>query len=252
MKLLQTSILFFAGLILIALTSSVGFAATPTADYDITFEATWSAATHPNGFPSNPHFSPLVGGIHNSTVAFWEDGGLSTLGMERMAENGVKTDLENEVQAAINVTTALAIISGDGISTSPGSVTISITASQSFPLLTLVSMLAPSPDWFVGVTGYDLMNGEDWISSATIDLYAYDAGTDSGLDYTSPTQDTSPQDPIAMIIGPPFDGVQVGTFTITRTDVPQAVPALGLITQIVLGSILALVGLSRDRRRVAG
>jgi len=233
---------------LIALTSSVGFAATPTADFDVTFEATWSVETHPNGFPSGPHFSPLVGGIHNSMAVFWEDGGLSTFGMERMAENGVKTDLEIEVQAAINLTTAFAIISGDGISTSPGSMTVSITADQNFPLLTLVSMIAPSPDWFVGIAGYDLMNGGDWTNSATIDLYAYDAGTDSGLDYTSPNQDSNPQDPIAMINGAPFDGVQVGTFTITRTDNPQAVPALGLVAQLALGSMLAVFGFSKSRR----
>jgi hypothetical protein len=233
------------------LTSSIGFAATPTADFDVTFEATWSAETHPNGFPSGPHFSPLVGGIHNSMAVFWEDGGLSTFGMERMAENGATTDLKNEVQSAINLTTALAIISGGGISTSPGSVAVSITASQSFPLLTLVSMLAPSPDWFVGVAGYDLMNGGDWIDTATIDLYAYDAGTDSGLDYTSSNQDTNPQDPIAMINSPPFDGMQVGTFTITRTDSPQAVPALGSIAQWTLGSLMALFGFSRSWRRIS-
>jgi hypothetical protein len=90
------------------------------------------------------------------------------------------------------------------------------------------------------------MNGGNWINSATIDLYAYDAGTDSGLDYTSPNQDSNPQDPIAVINGAPFDGVQVGTFTITRTDTPQAVPALGLIAQLALGSLLALIGFSKN------
>jgi hypothetical protein len=95
------------------------------------------------------------------------------------------------------------------------------------------------------------MNGGDWIETATIDLYAYDAGTDSGLDYTSSNQDTNPQDPIAMINDPPIDGVQVGTFTITRTDSPPAVPALGSIAQWILGSLMALFGFSRSWRRIS-
>ena len=36
----------------------------PTASYRVTFEATWSAATHPSMFPATPHFSGLVGATH--------------------------------------------------------------------------------------------------------------------------------------------------------------------------------------------
>ena len=233
-------------LALVAAPSSIGGAATPSADYEVTFEATWSMQTHPDGFPPSPHFSPLVGGTHNSMVLFWESGGLATFGMERMAEDGIKTDLENEVGIAIGTGTAGGVISGNGISPSPGSVSVLFTASEDYPFLTLVSMLAPSPDWFVGVSGYDLMNGSEWIDSATVDLYVYDAGTDSGPSYTSPNQDTNPQDPIAMVTGPSFSGVPVGTYSITRTDLPQPVPALGWVAQMALAVIILLA--SRELR----
>ena len=36
-----------------------------TARYRVRFNATWSATTHPNDFPSAPHFSGLIGGTHN-------------------------------------------------------------------------------------------------------------------------------------------------------------------------------------------
>ena len=35
-------------------------AAQEEARYRVTFEAGWSAASHPEGFPGNPHFSGLV------------------------------------------------------------------------------------------------------------------------------------------------------------------------------------------------
>ena len=49
------------------------------------------------------------------------------------------------------------------------------------PLVTHVSMIAPSPDWFVGVNSLSLLEGGSFMSSVVIQLFAYDAGTDSGV-----------------------------------------------------------------------
>ena len=46
-------------------------------NYTVEFESTWSANTHPTDFPSNPHFSGLVGGTHDNSVTFWETGQLA-------------------------------------------------------------------------------------------------------------------------------------------------------------------------------
>jgi hypothetical protein len=40
----------------------------PDARYRLTFNATWSAQTHPNDFPPSPHFSGLIGMTHNSNA----------------------------------------------------------------------------------------------------------------------------------------------------------------------------------------
>lgn len=68
-----------------------------TAHYSVTFDATWSVATHPVDFPPSPHFSGLVGGTHDASVSFWDVGQLSSLGMKRMAEWGSQADLLAEV-----------------------------------------------------------------------------------------------------------------------------------------------------------
>jgi len=99
---------------------------------------------------------------------------------------------------------------------------------ETFPLVALVSMLAPSPDWFVGVSGLSLRANGEWIQHLVVPLDTYDAGTDSGPTYASPNQVTAPPIPIAEInYGPLAANNTVGTFTFSLTHVlgaPQELP----------------------------
>ena len=215
-------------LLIAAAPGGVALAQAPTATYTVTFDATWSAATHPQDFPGNPHFSWIVGGTHDATASFWEVGGTASLGIRRMAEWGATTPLDEEVEAAIALGQADQVILGDLIDVSPGAISHTFTASADFPLVTLVSMIAPSPDWFVGVSGLDLLAGGDWVEQVVVELWPHDAGTDSGQTYVSPNQPTSPQAPIAQITGAPFTpGAPIGTFTFTRQAPVSDVPAAG-------------------------
>ena len=192
-----------------------------TARYRVVFNATWSAATHPRDFPSSPHFSGLIGGTHNEAVRFWGPGQNATPGIKSMAETGAQRLLANEVQDAIDrLGTAELVLFGGGIGRSPGSVSLEFEISQDFPLVTLVSMIAPSPDWFVGVHGLSLLEAGDWVEGQTVALLPYDAGTDSGTTYNSPNQATVPPQPIRRITEPPLGNGRtaspLGTFTFTR------------------------------------
>ena len=207
-----------------------------TATYRVTFESTWSAETHPDGFPPNPHFSGLIGGTHDATATLWTEGALASDGIESMAETGSKTLLRSEVEALIGEGRAGAVLSGGGIGLSPGSVTLDVEVTEAFPLVSLVSMLAPSPDWFVGVAGLNLRTDGTWLPSVSVPLHVYDAGTDSGPAYTSPDEDTVPPEPIVQIEAPPFlidDQVPpVGSFTFTLlnvTDADDSAPATAFV-----------------------
>lgn len=193
-------------------------AVTPNStSYDIVFESIWSANTHPASFPANPNFSGLIGGTHGDSVTFWAEGSLASFGIKQMAEAGSKTPLDFEVEAAILGGTADGLLSGGGIDPSPGTVQLTFAVSVDFPLVTLVAMIAPSPDWFVGVNSLSLLDEGSWVSSLVIQLFAYDAGTDSGLIYTSPDEPTDPRDNISLITVIPFDVASpLGTFTFTR------------------------------------
>ena len=191
-----------------------------TAQYTVTFDATWSAATHPNMFPGNPHFSGLIGGTHESGLVIWEGGAIASNGIESMAERGAKTPLDDEIQQAIAAGRAENLLSGGDIPLSPGTVSLDFDISVDHPSVTLVSMIAPSPDWFVGVHDLSLMADGDWVDELVVDLAPYDAGTDSGETYNSSDRDTVPRAPISMITSAPLasGGVAppLGTFTFRR------------------------------------
>ena len=203
-----------------------------TATYDLTFTATWTSSTHPTDFPSNPHFSGMIGGTHNSAVSFWETGGIASDGIKQMAELGSKGPLRGEVNQAISASNADAVLEGS-VMNSPGSQTITFEIRPSWNLVTVTSMVAPSPDWFVGVSGLDLLGSDgNWIDSLEVDLFVYDAGTDSGPTYTSPNQPTVPREPISRIADSPFlvDGSvkPVGTFRFELKNVVGNTPRVSL------------------------
>ncbi len=220
---MPTKIVHCLSLVVFCLALATTAFAQGRATYKLVFEATWSEDTHPSDFPSNPHFSGLIGGSHDERVSFWEVDELASAGIKSMAETGSKTALRNEVEDAIDDGTAADVLDGGGIGTSPGSRQMTFTITPDHPLVTVTSMLAPSPDWFVGVSGLSLLEDYEWIDTVEVELFVYDAGTDSGSTYDSPNDPTTPREPIAKIEGYPFevDGqvVSVGTFSFTLNEV---------------------------------
>lgn len=188
--------------------------------YRATFAATWSVDTHPINFPaSNPHFSPLTGAVHSEQAIFWERGQNATDGIELMAETGGTSILLDEVQAVVDEGRALASITGGGISLSPGSTSVEFTVNRDYPLVTLVSMLAPSPDWFIGVNSVSMIDANgDFEQSVTRSLNLYDSGTDGGTRFDSADQDV-PRSPIALVESFPTD-----------TDFQNGRPPVGELT----------------------
>jgi hypothetical protein len=78
-------------------------------------------------------------------------------------------------------------------------------------------MIAPSPDWFVGIHDIDLRPGGLWARELLFDLAPYDSGTDAGTTYVAPNADITPHLPIVNISNEfPFTGTgRIGTFRIT-------------------------------------
>ena len=170
-----------------------------SARYRLTFNATWSAQSHPVNFPPPAHFSDLAGAVHNDQVALWRTGELASSGIELMAETGDASGLLAEAAGAVNAGSAASVIDGGGVAQSPGAVSVVFEVTRDHPLVSITSMVAPSPDWFVGIRDVALFNGTEFVESLTIEAAVYDSGTDSGLLFTSGDVDTQPAAPITLL-----------------------------------------------------
>ncbi len=195
------------------------------ATYRVTFDAGWTAATHPAQFPGeSAHFSGLVGSVHSEQVIFWEPGQIATDGIELMAETGSKEIFISEINFAIDEGSATALIDGPGIATGDGSGSVEIIVSIDYPQLTITTMLAPSPDWFAGLHNFNLFVDGEFINDTQIDARLYDAGTDSGVSFTSGDDDTDPRETITLLSSDPADSdfsngePFVGRFIIERLN----------------------------------
>ena len=118
-----------------------------------------------------------------------------------MSEEGSVSPLDDEIAAAQSAGIADTLIRGGGLPVSPGTESVEFDVTSPFPFLTLVTMVAPSPDWFVGVSGVPLFANGQWLNEVVYELFPWDAGTDSGATYESDDADIMPQAPISLIQG---------------------------------------------------
>ncbi len=187
---------------LIALMTMIPAQAQMTPDpatYTVTFQGNWTTASTPGGVVGSAHFTTLVGAVHNDMVTFWESGGTATPGVESVAELGTTGTFESEVTAAgTNASLVKKSIGFDPTVTA----TFEIEVTNDHPLFTLLSMIGPSPDWFVGVSGLSLLDAQgQWLSEQEVDLFPYDAGTEEGTEFSLSNAATSPQGTIESIKG---------------------------------------------------
>jgi len=194
---MKTILLAFTFLTLIA--NSLEYQAT----YRITFESNWSSITHPINYPNGAHFSQLIGNSHNATGGIWHNDELSSAGMEQMSETGGTTVLTGEINTLIANLTAENLLLGFGAS-AVDIYTFDIDITESHPLVSLVTMIAPSPDWFLGIDSINLLENGAWVNNLSIDLLPYDTGTDSGTSYSSSNNNTNPPETISRIMTSPF------------------------------------------------
>ena len=104
-----------------------------TAHYTVTFDGTWSAATHPLEYPQGAHFSGLVGATHNGEYAIFRERGIATPGLEALSERGAHNPLDDEIRAAIMAGKAGALFQGAAIFGPPGHATAQFQIDERFP-----------------------------------------------------------------------------------------------------------------------
>lgn len=174
------------------------------AQYKVIFTFYWSAQNFSTAYPSNAHFSPLIGWSHQANNTFFAIDSLATLGVKIMAETGRTTPLDNELNAKIAEGQGYQMYIGNSLATGTGKIEMDVEVTYNFPEVSLVSMVAPSPDWYIGALNVNLVDGDVFVKEKRVDVLVYDAGTDSGLSFTSVNEETLPQNPITNFVSTPL------------------------------------------------
>ena len=226
--------LFTFALAFLALLSLPGFnssAHAQSATYRVTFEGKFTASALAGGVsvPSGEHFTTLIGAVHNDSVIFWSSGAMASEGVEGVAELGNTGTFKSEINANMN---AVAVIEKSLPSGGTPTATVDFTVTTAHPLVTLLTMVAPSPDWFVGVSGLSLLDAQGgWLASYSVDLFPYDAGTEEGTEFSLSNAATSPQGTITSIKGTgKFSDEPIASLTFTLQSVTPEITSAATFT----------------------
>ena len=166
------------------------------ATYAVEVTGKWSAPDFT--VPPGVHFTNIVGMVHNAKAGLWKPGSLATKGIENVAETGSIAAILLEIDSAMRSKNALSVILFAPPSAT-GTKQSTIYCNSNYPMVSFASMIAPSPDWFIGLSGLNLYNNNQWAADTTIQLFVYDSGTEEGdiFGYSNPP--TNPQQPIHLL-----------------------------------------------------
>ena len=181
--------------------------------YTIRMSASWSKQLHPLWYPNGAHLSPMVAWSHRLDDVVFIRNTLANDGIEQMAETGATSTLTRELKNFINKGHVITYSIGRRID-APGEDSVEITLSRNAPRVSVVSMIAPSPDWFITAHNVDLFENGQWVERKAVNASLYDAGTDSGTTFTAQDNDTNPPEPITQFLRSP--AIPIATFEFVR------------------------------------
>lgn len=166
------------------------------ASYQLVFTLNWQLPQF--AVPPNVHVTALVGMVHSKDTTLWSPELQATKGIEDVAEIGNTVAINIELDSILSNGKALSkfMVSPPSVT---GSTETILDFNTDFSCFSFASMIAPSPDWFMGIHDYDLFKNNIWVADTTINILLYDAGTEEGdvFNYDNPA--TNPQQPISFL-----------------------------------------------------
>ncbi|KAM4733250.1 spondin-2b [Anableps anableps] len=177
--------------------------ASETAQYSLTFTGKWTQAAFPKQYPvyrPPAQWSNLIGVTHSSDYHMWQSNEFASNGVREFAEKGEAWTIMKEVETAgERIQSVYGILSAPAVVGGSGQMDTEFEVLARHSYLSFIVRIVPSPDWFVGADSVDLCDGDHWKEKVTLELFPYDAGTDSGFTFSSPNFETIPQDRITQI-----------------------------------------------------
>ncbi|XP_075166031.1 M-spondin [Haematobia irritans] len=206
--------------------------------YKVVLHTYWTRDLFPKHYPDwrpAAQWTKTIGRTHDAKYALYHMGQQATSGVKQFAETG-KSDIldtplgeqqQQQQQQQQKQTTTNNNNSNQGttrnfhntlnsqsnggersvfdefnlpaITTGAGRSEAKFFVDSNHSLVSLMTRIVPSPDWFIGVDSFQLCVGGSWIDTVTVEMDPLDAGTDNGFTFTAPNWPTSPQGVIYRI-----------------------------------------------------
>lgn len=192
------------------------------AQYLVVFSSNWDSTNFPKDYPAAAEYSNALMITHNNKAGIFFPGSIASAGTNDMAiNNGNNTQLLSELQAFETQNNAQLFDLGvQNVSSPNASFQLNMNSKQ--PLVSLCMKMKPSPNWFLGLANYSLLNIDGtWKASATANLVVYDNddSTTASTTYNSPYVANSLgviKEINPTVLVPSTDGVPIGTLTFTK------------------------------------
>lgn len=148
--------------------------------------------------PGGAHVTSLIGMTHARDTFLWKENMLATQGLEDVAEVGNTTKMNAEMDGIIarmrsNFKFQIPAPANNGM------VETTVQLSTAYPEISFASMVAPSPDWFLGISNVSLMQNNIWLDSLILPIKVYDAGTEEGNVFNLNNPATVPAQPVKIL-----------------------------------------------------
>jgi hypothetical protein len=167
------------------------------------------------GVGEGPHSGNFFFVTHDDNYRLFTLGQMARPGIAKTSMFGTVDTLKMNARGVYGMKTSPPI-------SLPGKASVTIKANDAHPLLSFSAMVAPSPDWFFGVPNVNLKQGGRWVDSMSINVMAYDAGSDSGTKFQNmPDVPTKPPQPVSVLGKPLWKNGKAGMFgtlNITRVN----------------------------------
>uniref|UniRef100_A0A0X3PKV3 Spondin-1 n=1 Tax=Schistocephalus solidus TaxID=70667 RepID=A0A0X3PKV3_SCHSO len=180
-----------------------------TATYRLQFQGLWNRSTHPRDWPVNHpnllHWTNLIGASHSPSFHMYSIGQPASAGVQSICAYGDTTIMRQALTlasskseggagvptgtqtASTEVSPLHSLLSTPGMwgeETLNEPRTALIAVNRTHPLISLVTMLGPSPDWCTGISGQSVCKSDcTWVDKLEINLYPWDAGVRQGNTY---------------------------------------------------------------------
>jgi len=195
-----------------------------SATYRVEIDFNWNDEDFPIDFPVGENFNDITGLSHTPGLTYFDVDSIASPGLAEFSTTGTSNLLTIDLDSLVADGIGLQRILGNGTINGTNDLTFDINVDSTRSAVSLISMMNPSPDWYVGVIDEDLYLDRTFIFQRTVNALVYDGGTDSGITYTSADTTTTPQQAISLLTAPPLGNgttvePAVATIRFTRMSV---------------------------------